>query len=140
YLWRGQWRPVRRVIDTILVRGRAPVVDTQLWTHAGPIPVKRGEVPFGRNTPELHALQWTALQPSNELGAFLRLLTATDVPSFLRAIRSLQTPAQNIAFATRDDIALVHQGRLPVKRAGQGRLLARGTLSVTESRVNLPPS
>lgn len=138
YLWRGRWRPVRLVPDTILVRGRPAVTDTQLWTHAGPVPVRHGEAPFGPNTPPLHALQWTALEPSNELGAFLRLLTARDVVSFRRAVRGLETPAQNIVFATRRDIALVHQGRVPAKRAGQGRLVARGNVSATEWRRDVP--
>jgi penicillin amidase len=129
YLWRGRWRATRRVFDTILVRGHDPVVDTQLWTHLGPVPVRAGEAPFGPNTPALHALQWTALQPSNEVGAFLRLLGAEDVPDFRRALRGLQTPTQNAAFATRWDIAMLHQGRIPVKRNGQGRLLARSGVS-----------
>lgn len=124
YLWRGRWRALRRVPDTIHVRGRDAVVDTQWWTHTGPVPVKPGEVPFGKNTPPGHALQWTALEPSNELGAFLRLLVAEDVPGFRRAIRDLHAPAQNIVFATRSDIALAHQGRIPAKREGQGRLVA----------------
>lgn len=143
YLWRGRWRPVRRVVDTILVRGREPVIDTQLWTHIGPIPVHGttpGAVNFGDAVPPLHALQWTALEPSNELGAFLRLLTARNVPTFRRALRGLETPAQNAVFANRTDIALGHFGRVPQKRMGQGRLLARGTVSTTEWRSYLPPS
>jgi penicillin amidase len=140
YLWRGRWRNTRRVIDTILVRGRDPVVDTQLWTHTGPVPVRAGEAPFGPNTPPLHALQWTALDPSNELGAFLRLLTADNMPAFRRAIRGMQTPTQNIAFATRWEIGLAHQGRVPAKRPGQGRLIARGTVSATEWRSWVPPA
>ncbi len=148
YLWRGRWRETRRVIDTIPVRGRASVVDTQLWTHAGPVPVygrpserdgRDGSVNlFGDDVPPLHALQWTALHPSNELGAFLRLLTARNVPAFRRALRSLETPTLNVAFATRGDIALMHQGRVPVKRAGQGRLPTRGNVSSTEWRFYLP--
>lgn len=149
YLWRGRWRETRRVIDTILVRGRAPVIDTQLWTHAGPIPVYTAhgatrpeavESPFGDAVPPLHALQWTALHPSNDLGAFLRLLTASNVASFRRALRPLETPALNVAFATRGDIALMHQGRMPVKRPGRGRMPARGNVSATEWRFYLPAS
>jgi len=145
YLWRGRWRDTRRVIDTILVRGRDPVVDTQLWTHAGPVPVygpPDGKGPPGPDdVPARHALQWTALHPSNELGAFLRFLTAANVPAFRRALQSLETPALNVAFATRQDIALMHQGRVPVKRVGQGRLPARGhNASSTEWRFYLPAS
>ncbi len=131
YLWRGRWRTVRRVIDTILVRGSEPVVDTQLWTHLGPVPVLRGEAPFGPNTPPLHALQWTALHPSNEPAAFLRMMSVKSVSDLARMSRFLETPTQNVAFVTRRDIALFHQGRIPEKRAGQGRLLARGTSAST---------
>lgn len=143
YLWRGRWHPVRRVIDTIAVRGRDPVIDTQLWTHVGPVPVHGARpeaVTFGEAVPPLHALQWTALHPSNELGAFLRLLTARSVPGFRRALRGLETPAQNAVFANRTDIALGHFGRVPLKRMGQGRLPARGTVSPTEWRAYLPAS
>jgi penicillin amidase len=43
HLWKGRWRDIRRVIDTIAVRGMIPVIDTQLWTHAGPIPIEDRE-------------------------------------------------------------------------------------------------
>lgn len=138
YLWRSQWRATRRVIDTIVVRGRAPVIDTQLWTHVGPVPVHAAHEPegfLGDDVPRRHALQWTALHPSNELGAFLRLLTARTVPAFRRAVKPLETPTLNIAYATRSDIVLAHQGRVPLKRPGQGRLPARGTVSPTEWRA-----
>lgn len=142
YLWKGRWRDVRRVIDTIAVRGSASVVDTQLWSHAGPIPVKPGEAPFGPNTPPGCVLQWTALQPSNEAGAFLRMLSAGDVGAVRRALRDLHTPTQNVAFASADgDIALFHHGRIPDKRPGQGRLVARGpSASWSEWRGYLSPS
>ncbi len=140
YLWKGRWREVRRVLDTIPVRGAKPVVDTQLWTHAGPVPVKPGEKPFGPNTPPGHVLLWTALEPSNEAGAFLRLQQARDVPGLRRALRDLHTPSQNVAFASsRGDIALFHHGRVPEKRAGQGRLPARGPgASAAEWRGYIP--
>ncbi len=125
YRWNDEWRVVRRVQDTVFVRGGEAVVDTQLWTHPGPVPVHPGQEPFGNNTPQGHALQWTALDPSNELGAFLRLLTARDYPEFRDAVSRLETPSQNIVFAADDGIAMVHQGRVPVKASGQGRRLLR---------------
>ncbi|HEX2612903.1 MAG TPA: penicillin acylase family protein, partial [Fibrobacteria bacterium] len=141
HLWKGKWRDVRRVVDTIAVRGADPVIDTQLWTNAGPIPVKPGETPFGSNTPPGCVLQWTAMQPSNEAGAFLRLLTAADVGAVRRAIRDIKTPTQNLVFASANgDIALFHQGRIPDKRYGQGRLVARGAgASWSEWRGYLAP-
>lgn len=141
YLWKGKWRMAYRVLDTIPVRGltgRRAVVDTQLWSHMGPVPVRRGEVPFSANTPSLYALKWTALDPSNELGAFLRMLTAEDLNAFRRAARGVQTPSQNFVFAGRDEIGLVHQGRIPVKRPGQGRGLVRYPASSYEWRSSIP--
>jgi penicillin amidase len=142
HLWKGRWREVRRVIDTIAVRGGDAVIDTQLWTSAGPIPVKPGEAPFGTNTPPGCVLQWTALSPSNEAGAFLRMLTAGDLGAVRRALRDLKTPTQNLAFAAAGgDIALFHQGRIPDKRPGQGRLIARGpAASWNEWRGYLAPA
>jgi penicillin amidase len=143
YLWKGRWKPAYRVLDTIPVRGltgMGAVVDTQLWSHMGPVPVRRGEVPFTRNTPSLYALKWTALDPSNELGAFLRMLSAGNFSDFRRAARGLQTPVQNLVFADRDEIGLVHQGRVPVKRPGQGRGLVRYPASTYEWRTSIPQS
>ncbi|MCD6024922.1 MAG: penicillin acylase family protein [Fibrobacteria bacterium] len=141
YLWKGKWRMAYRVLDTIPVRGltgMTAVVDTQLWSHMGPVPVRRGEVPFSANTPSLYALKWTALDPSNELGAFLRMLSARDLNTFRRAARGVQTPSQNFVFAARDEIGLVHQGRVPVKHPGQGRGLVRYPASVYEWRSSIP--
>lgn len=138
YAWKSRWRPTYRVLDTILVRGGKAVVDTQLWSHLGPVPVRPGEKPFTRNTPPGHGLKWTALDPSNELGVFLRLLTAEDARGFRRALRGLQTPSQNVVFANREEIALAHQGRIPVKKPGQGRLTVRGTVSAQDWHTSIP--
>lgn len=120
YWWNGAWRPTRFVLDTIPVRGSRAVVDTEVWTSLGPVPVKNHEQPFDKNSPVLHALRWTALDTSNEIGAFLRLLPAENYGDFRAAIRLLSCPSQNFIFADSGNIALVHQGRIPIKRPDQG--------------------
>ncbi len=129
YRWQGGWDSTRFVLDTIFVRGLAPVVDTQVWTRWGPVPVRPGEKPFDRNTPPQCALRWLALEPSNDLKPFLSLLAARDYASFRAAIADLHCPSQNFAFADSADIALVHQGRFPVKPPGLGRTV----ISVADS-------
>jgi penicillin amidase len=133
YLWKGKWLPTRFVLDTIQIRGSPPTVDTEIWTVVGPVPVKNQERPFDLNTPPVNALRWTALEPSNEIGAFLRLLSAGNYRDFRSAIARLSCPSQNFIFADTGDIALVHQGHIPVKLFGQGRTVVSYSDSATAS-------
>lgn len=140
YRWNGKWLSTRFVLDTLRVRGSGALVDTEVWTFLGPVPVKNGEQPFDRNTPVLHALRWTALDASNEIGAFLRLLPAKNYGDFRAAIHLLKCPSQNFIFADSGNIALVHQGRIPVKAFGQGRTVIQGEDSSSEWRGYIPDS
>ncbi len=101
---------------------------------------KTEKQPFDRNMPASYALRWTALDASNEIGAFLRLLSAGNYGDFRAAIRRLDCPSQNFIFADSGNIALVHRGRIPVKRPAQGRLLLDGGDSSTEWRRYIPDS
>jgi penicillin amidase len=122
YLYNGKWERTRREVEAIKVRGGATVLDTVPYTRQGPVVLKDQERPFTRNTPALHALRWLALDPSNELLAFLRLMRASDFAGFSAALESFHCPSQNFAFASTDgDIALLHHGRFPRKWKGQGR-------------------
>ena len=140
YFWNGQWLKTRFVIDTITARGGKVVIDTQIWTHLGPVPVKNGERPFDRNTPTLHALRWAALDSSDDLSPFLHLLPAQGYKDFLSAIRGMSCPAQNFAFADSSGIALVHQGHIPIKSFGQGLTLVRENDSASEWGSYIPDS
>lgn len=140
YAWNGRWNASRFRIDTILVRGRPAWIDTQLWTHLGPVPVRKGEKPFDGNTPALHTLRWLALDSSDDITPFLRLLTVTNYVEFRAAIRGLRCPSQNFVFADSGDIAWVHQGLFPVKRPGQGRTVVPGSDSTWEWRGFVPDS
>lgn len=128
YLHGGQWKPTRRVVEAIKVRGRATVLDTVIYTHHGPVALKDQEKPANRNTPALHALRWLALEPSDELLAFLRLMKAGDYATFSAALDPFHCPSQNFAFAAVDgDIAMIHHGLYPRKWKGQGRFTLDGS-------------
>ena len=73
-------------------------------------------------------------------GAFLHLLPAGDYADFRSAVRGLGCPSQNFVFADSGDIALLHQGRLPVKYHGQGRTLLPGHDSSSEWHGFIPDS
>lgn len=122
YLFAGDWRATRSVVEAIKVRGGKTVLDTVVYTHHGPVALKTREKPRNRNTPSQHALRWLALDHSDELMAFLRIMRATDYAGFYAALETYHCPSQNFAFASASgDIAMEHHGRFPKKWRGQGR-------------------
>ena len=128
YLHDGNWRPTRRVLETIRVRGGDPVVDTVFYTHHGPVVLKSREKPRNRNLPAQHALRWLALDPSDELLAFLRIQRAGSHAEFKAALQDFHCPSQNFAFASASgDIAMEHHGLFPRKWKGQGRFVLAGS-------------
>lgn len=124
----GQWKPARKVVEVLEVRGGEAVLDTVVHTHHGPVVLKSQERPRNRNSPALHALRWLALDPSNELAAFLGIMKAENHQEFSAALEDFRCPAQNFAFAsTSGDIAMFHHGRFPRKWPGQGRFVLDGS-------------
>ncbi len=128
YLYDGKWKPVRKDIQAIKVRGESTIFDTVLYTHQGPIVQKSQEQTMNRDVPPLHALHWLAFEPSDELHSILKIDMATDFEEFSTALQDFQCPSQNFAFASvRGDIAMFHNGRFPQKWRGQGRFILDGT-------------
>lgn len=127
YLHGGQWKLARKEIETIRVRGEAAVFDTVIYTHQGPLVLKSQERPLSRNAPSMHALRWLALEPSDEIQSFLRIMKAESFDEFSAALIPFRCPSQNFAFASvSGDIAMVHHGSFPRKWAGQGRFILDG--------------
>ncbi|MHA1563945.1 MAG: penicillin acylase family protein, partial [Alphaproteobacteria bacterium] len=81
-------------------------------------------------TPEGHVLSlgFTALSPDDRSAeALFRLNIAGDWRDFVDAVRLFHAPMQNIAYAdTAGNIGFYTPGRLPIRRAGDGRLPAPG--------------
>lgn len=128
YLFGGQWKPTTRVIEAIKVRGGATLLDTVIYTHQGPLVLKSQEKPWSRNVPCLHALRWLALDPSDELLAYLRIMKAGGYDEFAASLEPFHCPSQNFAFASvSGDIALFHHGLFPRKWKGQGRFILDGS-------------
>lgn len=128
YEYGGQWKPTRSVVEAIKVRGGPTVLDTVLYTHQGPIVLKSQERPWNRNQPALHALRWLALEPSNEVLGFLRIMKSGSLEEFSAALEPFHCPSQNFAFASvSGDIAMFHHGRFPRKWKGQGRFTLDGS-------------
>jgi penicillin amidase len=127
YRYEGTWRPLRRTVDTIRVKGQTPVLDTMYFSHHGPVRVPEGE------TGTAVAEQWVAHKPSRTLHALWDMNRADSVAALTEALRRWDTPMQNILYAgTGGDIAIRSVGRLPVRRAGHGRGLLPGSTDAHE--------
>jgi penicillin G amidase len=124
----GQWKPVRRVVERIKVKGSKDVVDTVLYTHHGPVAYLPNEKPFrSGNTPTGHALRWIAHDNQNELKTLFLINRATNYPQFRQALVTWAAPAFNFVYADTQNIAIVSNGLFPLKWPGQGKFLLDGT-------------
>lgn len=124
YYHNGQWLQVTRRVDTIRVKGQAPVLDTILYTHQGPVLYDGPDNPY----PQPIAMQWMAHEPSDVLLTYYLLDRANNYLDYEQAIRHHHSPAINFPFAaTNGDIAIWHAGRLPNRWPGQGKYLLDGS-------------
>lgn len=129
YLYNNQYRPFTYKTDTILVRGKLPVVIKTPYTLHGPVPyLLPSEKPFNNQTPNRCALRWVAHQPSNDLLAFLKINEAQNLAQFDGALSYYACPAQNFAYAdARGNIAIRCAGKFPLKWKGQGKYILDGS-------------
>jgi penicillin amidase len=124
----NRWKPVRRVVEHIKVRGQPDRLDTVLYTHHGPIVYDKPEKPFLAQTPIAHAMRWTAHDAANEFQTFYRLNRAHNYQDYTAALSTYGAPAQNFIFASADkDIAIWPNGRFPLKWRDQGKFILDGT-------------
>ncbi|MET4074142.1 penicillin acylase family protein [Hymenobacter sp. UYCo722] len=124
----GHWKPVRRVVERIRVRGQPDRLDTVLYTHHGPVVYDKDEKPFLPQTPIGHAMRWTAHDGANEVGTFVRLNHARTYADYTAALATYGSPAQNFIFADNEkDIAIWPNGRFPLKWRDQGKFILDGT-------------
>jgi penicillin G amidase len=135
YLHDGAWTPVRSIVDTIRVKGAAPVVTRLEFTRHGPIVAD--DSARGR----AYALRFVGSEPGTAgYLACLSLNRATDWPSFLRAAARWKLPTENLVYADVDgNIGWVAAGLAPVRRwsgtlpvPGDGRYEWEGFLPFAE--------
>lgn len=125
YRFNGQVRDAEIVIEEILMKGSDKVIlDSVRYTHLGPIVYTSPDA-------EYHdlAMHWISLETPNaeEAGVFSAVNAAKNYDEFETAFADYETPAQNMVFVSNDGtIALDVVGRLPLKRAEQGRFVLDG--------------
>ncbi|MFD1143875.1 penicillin acylase family protein [Larkinella insperata] len=135
----GKWKPVRRRIERIKVKGKPDVVDTVLYTHHGPVAYLLEEKPFTTNIPTGYAIRWIAHEVDNGLKTFYLLNRAKTYDDYVTALSFYTAPAQNFVFANAaKDIAISPNGRFPLKWRGQGKFLLDGTRAANDWQGWIP--
>ena len=143
YLFENEWKPIKKVVETIQVRGKETITETVLYTHYGPIVYMEGEkpeaLPKSNNIPVGYALKWIAHQPSNDIKTFYELNRAKNYSDYRAALLHYVAPAQNFIFASKEnDIAITPNGYFPLKWKGQGKFLLDGSRSANEWQGRVP--
>ncbi|MBS1664524.1 MAG: penicillin acylase family protein [Bacteroidetes bacterium] len=137
YFLDGRWLELPYSVEEIKRRGQRPVYDTIYHTVHGPIPYTKS-FPGSQGLAD-HALRWELAHASNEIRTFLELARAKDYSEYRAAIRHYACPIQNFMFACKNnDIAVDHQGRMPVKWPGQGKFILDGTRSAHDYGRYIP--
>lgn len=128
YEYNGKWINLKQTIEEIKRKGQKSFYDTIYNAIQGPIVIDKSFP----ETPELlnHALKWELQNASNEFLTFLKLNKAKNYKDYREAIKGYSCPIQNFTFAGNDNtIAINHQGKIPVRWAGEGRFVLDGTKS-----------
>ncbi|RBL90073.1 penicillin acylase family protein [Chitinophaga flava] len=123
----SNWSDLQVRREAIRRRGLPVFYDTVYSSVHGPI-VYNKSFPGKDSDMVDMALRWELHRPSNEFLTFIQLNKAAGYEDYKNAIRHFQCPLQNFTFASKDNnIAINHQGSMPVKWPGQGRFILDGT-------------
>lgn len=140
YYHDGEWKPVTKSVETILVRGGEVIADTVFYTHHGPIHNRvEAESGMGRRFPAGHAVQWIAHKPSLEMKTFYMLNRAKNYYDYYESMKFFDGPAQNFTYADRHgNIALWHNGKFPVRYEGMGDFILDGSKPENDWNAFIP--
>lgn len=125
FMYEGKWEQAAIRKTNIKVKGEEDVPFEVLVTRHGPI---ISDVLFKEEDPSaLFSMQWTALEPTLELQAILKMNKSSNWEEFESALEDFHAPAQNFVFAAKDGtIAYKANGRIPVRKTGDGQLPVPG--------------
>ena len=128
FMYDGKWEQAEVRDETISVKGEEDIPFEVVVTRHGPI---MSEFLYDKEDPgALFSMHWTALEPTKELEAILKMNKSTDWDSFETALEDFHTPAQNFVFAANDGtIAYKANGRIPIRKEGDGQLPVPGDSS-----------
>lgn len=125
----GKWIDLKYYIERIKRKDQGTFSDTVYYTVHGPVVFDKS-FPGKNSERRNYALKWQLHNSSNEFLTFIKLNRAKNYADYKAAITTYSCPVQNFTFACKDDtIAINHQGRMLVKKPGEGKFLLDGTKS-----------
>lgn len=124
----GEWEDAEVRSYEILVKDQGSVPYEVVVTRHGPI---ISDLLYEDTDAEaVFSMQWTALEPTQELQAILEMNKSSNWDQFEEALEQFHAPAQNFVFAAKDGtIAYKANGRLPLRKQGDGQLPVPGDSS-----------
>ncbi len=137
----GQWKPTTLHTEAFVMKDGTHVLDTVYYTHHGPIVyLEEHTANYPADIPVGHAMRWVANEADGaDLLTFHYLNRAKNYDDYRRALAYFTAPAQNFVFSSNDgDIAIVSNGKLPLKWKGQGKYLLDGTLATHDWQGWIP--
>ncbi|WP_181782250.1 MULTISPECIES: penicillin acylase family protein [Cytobacillus] len=124
FLFNGKWEKAEVIEEPIKVKDKETISYQVTITRHGPV-ISEFAADSGKDT--VLSLQWTALEPSKELEAILKMNKSSDWNQFEEALELFHTPAQNFVFASPDGtIAYKANGKIPIRKKGDGLLPVPG--------------
>jgi len=116
YEFRGEWRDLEIIPETIGIAGREPVQIPVRRTHHGPI-MNDVDARLPRDKPM--ALRWPALDGGRLVEALMRLNLAGNWQEFHDALSLWDTPSVNFTYAdVAGNVAYQTTGKIPIRPPG----------------------
>ena len=124
----GNWEQAEVRQEPIKVKGGKTIDYEVIVTRHGPIIsdfIFEDEKPTAK-----FSMQWTALEPTQELEAIIGFNKSSNWKEFEKALEDFKAPAQNFVFASTDGtIAYKANGNIPIRKAGDGQFPVPGDSS-----------
>ena len=134
YRFGDEWREAQVIREEIRVKGREPHVEQVIVTQHGPIISDVVGYPQKRL-----AVNSMALRPCPAVRGWLKLNGAGNWDEFVEAMRLIEAPQLNVAYADVDgNIGYWVTGRVPVRAKGNGMTPAPGSTGEYEWVGEIP--
>lgn len=121
FLFAGEYEKAEQIEEPIHVKGDETIDYVVTETRHGPIISEFAEK---SGEDDVLSLRWTALDPTTELQAIIKMNQADNWVQFEKGLEDFHAPAQNFVFASVDGtIAYKANGKIPIYEDGKDALL-----------------
>jgi penicillin G amidase len=139
YKHAGVWKPTTQRIEEIKIRGKAPLLDTVIYTHHGPVVYDRAFGDPDTTAPLDIALRWAGADSSLEIKTLYLLNRAKSHADYQAALKYFYCPGQNFIFISKSgDVAITQNGHFPAKWPGQGEYVMDGRDPLHDWQAYIP--